>query len=38
MKTTNNFRTLSTEKLSEVKGGVYFIIIAPDGTRYRVWI
>jgi hypothetical protein len=38
MKTTNNFRTLNAEQLSEVKGGRYIYIIAPDGTRYRVWI
>jgi hypothetical protein len=35
---TNNFRKISSELMSEVKGGRYIIIIAPDGTRYRVWI
>jgi len=34
----NNFRTLSTEQLSETKGGYYVVIIAPDGKRYKVWV
>ena len=38
MKTTNSYRILNAEQLSEINGGVYFVIIAPDGTRYRIWI
>lgn len=34
----NNFRKLSTEQLSETKGGYWVIIIAPDGSRYKVWV
>ncbi len=32
----NNYRTLSTEQLSETKGGFYVNIILPDGTIVRV--
>ena len=34
----NNFRQLSTEQLSETKGGFYVILILPDGTKVRVWV
>ena len=34
----NNFRTLSTEQLSQTKGGFYVILILPDGTKVRVWV
>ncbi len=34
----NNFRKLSTEQLSETKGGFYVILTFPDGTKVRVWV
>lgn len=34
----NNYRTLSTEQLSETKGGYYVVIKAPDGTKYKIWV
>ena len=34
----NNFRTLSTEQLSETKGGFYVILRLPDGTKIKVLV
>jgi hypothetical protein len=34
----NNFRKLSTEQLSETKGGFYVIITLPDGRKIRVLV
>jgi len=34
----NSFRKLSTEQLSETKGGYYVTLILPDGTKIRVLV
>ncbi len=34
----NSFRQLSTEQLSETKGGFYVILRFPDGTKVKVWV
>jgi hypothetical protein len=34
----NNFRTLSTEQLSETKGGFYVVLILPNGRKIKVWV